>query len=404
MDEHPDKKPAKTPDKRKVRRTGQRTKVGKDKWLLRVPLGKVDGKRRTHTETFHGSANQAEDRIREVIRRHRSGEPISVSKDTFGAFLDEWLEAKRQGVSESSLKSYRKLADYYIRPHLGKLLLAQITASEIQRAYGKLRDSGISASTIRHVHDLLNMIFKLAVLRHKLAGSPMPGVTCPKLPDDDRARAMSVEQVQVFLEAARGSRFEHLFRLAFHVGCRPGELLALKWDDLDVKAGTIRIDQNIVFRKSGDWYLKAPKTKKGRRVIPLTSGLIEILKAQETIQREQKSKALYWIEHGFIFTKDKGGPFAQWNVRDDCKAILEKSGLPDYFSPKTARHTAATLLMATGQHPKLVSEQLGHSRISITLDTYTHPDEEMRAGLTAEIERLLEAGDTADTDGKGLIG
>src|SRR5262245_26542109 len=255
MEPNPDKKPKKKQKKPGgPRRTGQRTKVGKDKWLLRVPLGKVDGKRRTHTETFHGSANQAEDRIREVIRRHRTGEPIKVSSDTFGAFLDEFLEVKRQSVSESSLVAYTDRINLYCKPRLGKLLIGQVTAEEIQKVYGKLLDEKISAQMIRHVHDLLNMVFKLAVLRRKISGSPMAGVIPPKL-EDRKAAAMSVEQVQAFFDAARGNRSENLFRLAFHVGSRPGELLALKWEDLNARTRTIRIDRNIVFRKSRDWYL-----------------------------------------------------------------------------------------------------------------------------------------------------
>jgi len=228
----------------------------------------------------------------------------------------------------------------------------------------------------------------------------MAGVRAPKADDDEKAKAMAVHQVRKFLEAAQGTRFDYLFRLAFHAGCRPGELLALKWDDLDEDAATLRIDQNIVFRKKGDWYLKAPKTRRSRRVIRLTGELLILLRTQRDFQILTKNGSRSWTEYGFIFSKDNGEPWAQWNLYDDFKMILDKAKLPEDFNPYSARHTSATWLMAAGVHPKLVSDQLGHSRIGITLDTYTHPDDDMRAGLTAEIERILELGNTQATKKK----
>jgi len=129
------------------------------------------------------------------------------------------------------------------------------------------------------------------------------------------------------------------------------------------------------------------------------------LQAQRTRQLEMRMAAgSRWKDHGFIFTHPNGEPMAPWNLRDDFKLVLQKSGLPWRFNPYTARHTNATLLFAGGVNAKLVSEQLGHSRVGITLDTYTHPGEEMRAGLTAEIERILELGNTVATQEQGASG
>src|SRR5262249_15053597 len=162
-------------------------------------------------------------------------EAINANADTLGAFLDEWLEAKRLNVAESSYVTYKEVVEVRIRPAFGKKMMARITADDVQRLYGKLRDEKLSLTYIRYVHAVLGMIFKLAVQRKKLMGSPMAGVLIPKEwgqdRDEDSARAMTADQVAKFLEAAQESRFENLFKLAFHVGFRPGELLALKWDD-----------------------------------------------------------------------------------------------------------------------------------------------------------------------------
>src|SRR5262249_23769060 len=196
-DEKPDKKKRKPPRPS----PGQRqTIVAGKKYRIRVFLGRdAAGKRHYHSETFHGSAGQAEDRIREIIRRHRAGEAIKANADTFGAFLDEWIEAKRMSVVETSFETYKRKVEAHIRPALGNKLLARITADDIQRFYGKLRTDGLSRASIGHIHTVLGMVFKLAVKRKKLMGSPMAGVEIPKewAEDEDGAaeRAMTPEQV-----------------------------------------------------------------------------------------------------------------------------------------------------------------------------------------------------------------
>ena len=400
MTDEADNKPKKPP---KPRRVGQReTIVAGKKYVLRVFWGKdAVGKRHYHSETFHGTAGQAEDRIREIIRRHRAGEPIKANADTFGTFLDEFLASKKLSVAESSLETYRQVVDHTIRPSLGKKLLATVTADDIQRLYVALHEGNASRAYIRNVHAMLGMVFKLAVKRKKLNGSPMAGVEIPKEwgREDDGQRAMDADQVGVFLKAAEGGRFENLFKLAFHVGFRPGELLALKWEDFDEEARTLRVDQNIVWRtpyelkadpKLAPWYLKPPKTKSSRRTLPLQPVTVAVLKSQRKSQLEMRLRAgKLWTDHGFIFADTTGEPYAQWTLRNDCNRILRAAGLPRSLSPKVARHTMATLLIAGGTNPKAVQERLGHSKITTTLGVYAHVLPGMQADVSEEIERLL---------------
>lgn len=391
-DDKPDKKP-------KTRRVGQReTLVAGKKYALRVFLGRDAAKKRHyHCEVFHGSAAQAEDRIREIIRRHRAGEALKANADTFGAFLDEWLESKKLSVAESSLKTYKQTVEKHIRPALGAKMLITVTADDVQRFYNTLHGEGAGLVFIRYVHAVLGMVFKLAVRRKKTMGSPMAGVEIPKEwgqaeggADDAGADAMTAEQAAKFLAALEGQRLEYLFKLAFHVGFRPGELLGLKWADFDPQAKTLRVNQSIVFRKAGDWYLKKPKTAKSRRTLPLTGAIVEVLNRQRKRQLEDRMRAgKLWTEHGFIFADVLGEPYPQWILLGDCKRILKTAGLPGTFNPYSIRHTMATLLLAGGTNPKAVSERMGHSRITITLDAYAHVLPGMQADVSEEIERLL---------------
>src|SRR5262245_54526118 len=140
-----DEKPKKK--KRPQRRTGQRIEIIEgQKYRIRVHMGKdsVSGARRVHTETFYGGAKQADERIRKIIRRHHAGEPLKASADAFEHFIDEWIEAKKLSVAESSLKTYQAAVDCHIKPNLGKKVFTRITADDVQRMYGKMRAAGIS--------------------------------------------------------------------------------------------------------------------------------------------------------------------------------------------------------------------------------------------------------------------
>jgi integrase len=386
------------PDKKKSRRIGQREQLAPGKPLIRVFLGRDNAtkKRHYHSEIFLGGAKQAEERIRELIRRHKAGEQLKVSADTFDAFLDEWIEAKRLSVEETSMRTYTLFIDLYIRPSLGGQLGAKITADEIQKLYGKLLKDGLQAGTVRYIHNLLAMVFKLALERKKLTASPMAGVKTPKdlrqnlAVSKPKARAMTADQVALFMAAAEGTRSGALFKLAFHIGCRPGELMGLKWTDIDTQARTLRVNQSIAWRKAGDWFLKTPKTALSRRTLPLTENLLELMATHRMKQLEARIKVgKLWTDHGFVFANEVGEPYPHWILRYDFEQILKAACLPENFSPYSARHTMATLLIANGTNPKAVSERLGHSKVAITLQAYTHVSPGMQAEVSQEIERLL---------------
>jgi len=379
-------------DKAAPRRTGQRkTLIPGKKYKLRVFLGRdAKGKRHYHCETFHGNAGQAEDRIREILRRTKAGEAIKANADTFGAFLDEWIEAKKLSVAESTMAAYQRIVDNHLRPAFGKRMLVTVTSDDIQRYYNTLNADGYKRVTLENVHVVLGMVFKLAVKRKKLTGSPMAGVELPKKQDDGESQAMTAEEVARFLDAAADSRFVHLFHLAFHLGFRPGELLALKWSDFDADKRTLRVNRNIVFRRHGDWYLKAPKTAKSKRELPLTDNLVEALKSERREQLKTRMKAgKAWKDHGFIFTDSFGEPYPPNDLWRECRRILDAAKITGKFSPKTGRHTMASLLLAKGKNVKGVSERLGHSRITTTLAAYAHVLPGAQAELSEEMESLL---------------
>src|SRR5262249_34090602 len=197
-------------------------------------------------------------------------------------------------------------------PRLGKLMLTKIEAADIQSLYTSLGEQGLAPGTLSLIHTLIQSAFKLAVKRRKIAFNPMDGVTTPSKGRKVREpHAMTWEELTRFLEKAETTRFGVFFVLAFHTGCRPGELLALKWGDLDTSARTLKIQRTIAWRSPEDWYLNDPKTPLSRRTLPLTDGLVEKLAQHRTRQLEERLKAgKSWADHGFIFADEIGGPYS----------------------------------------------------------------------------------------------
>ncbi|MBL8189213.1 MAG: site-specific integrase [Acidobacteria bacterium] len=388
--------------KKKSRNVGQCVERGQNKFLLRIFQGRDSaGKRHYHDETFHGGKRQAQDRLRTLLTKHKAGESLKINKDTLNVFLEEWLDSNLD-LKDSTVVHYRTIINLYIRPELGNKMLAKIEAGDIQTLYKNLKASGLSRGTISYVHTLIKKVFKLAIRRRRIPFNPMDGVDSPggkrlkeEMSEKRASRVMTPDQVAAFFAAANETRFGLLFTLAFHTGCRPGELLGLRWSNLDVEAMSLRIQKAIKWQKGKkegepEWYLDTPKTEHGRRTLPLTERLVWLFNKHRKRQLEERMRAgRAWKDHDFIFANEIGEPYSQVRLWYICKKILKAAGLPDHFFPYSARHTSATLLMANGVNPKTVSARLGHSDVNVTLQTYTHPTDEMQAHASQEIERVL---------------
>jgi integrase len=197
------------------------------------------------------------------------------------------------------------------------------------------------------------------------------------------------EQVKVLLEVARGDRLEALYVLAIHTGLRQGELLGLRWEDVDLESGTLRVRRTLVTARGGP-VLMAPKTKRSRRSVRLTQGAVEALRGHLKRQLQEIDRAgSLWRENGLMFASESGEPLDR-RYLTSCryKALLKRTELP-MIRFHDLRHTGATLLLSKNVNPKIVSEMLGHASIAITLDTYSHVLPNMRDQAAAAMEDAL---------------
>jgi integrase len=286
--------------------------------------------------------------------------------------LDRWLtDSVKDTVRQRTWERYEQIARVHIKPTLGRLRLKALTPTHVRRLYRDKLDSGLAPRTVQYIHTTLHKALKDAVADALVQRNVTEGIKAPR-PKKKEVNALSADQARTFLSTARGDRFEALYVVAVHCGLREGELLGLRWDDVDLDAGTLAVRRTLSETKSGQIF-EAPKNGKGHNV-RLTSGAIETLKHHRATQNEHRLRlGTLWRDQGLVFPSHKGTTMNAKNLTARYfKPLLVKAGLPSSVRLHDLRHTCATLLLSRGVHPKFVQELLGHATISITLDIYSH--------------------------------
>lgn len=271
---------------------------------------------------------------------------------------------------------------------MGGLKLKALTPAHVQSLYRDRLDSGLSPATVHKIHVILHKALDQAVRWSLMLHNPTEVVKPPR-PAPEGIRPLDREQAKALLEAAYGDRFEALYVSAVTTGLRQGELLGLRWEDIDLENGLIRIRRTLT-RHKGRLILGEPKTKRSRRTVRLTEVAVEALKGHLARQMEQmKHLGDLYEDLGLVFATERGTLVNPTNLRERSFApLLRKAGLPTvrFYD---LRHTCATLLLSRNVNPKIVSEMLGHATIAITLDTYSHVLPNMQDSAARALEDAL---------------
>ena len=282
-------------------------------------------------------------------------------------------------VSARTLEDYRGNLRRYILPLLGKRRLQALRPFEIQQAYAGMLQRGLSARTVKATHAPLRSALENAVKWRLISHNPAKLVDLPKQSQSERP-VFSAEEAKVFLEQAQGDRFSTLWVVLLTTGIRPGEALGLKWADLE--GNRLRIRRSLTRTANGGWELTEPKTPQSRRSVTLPTSAVTSLAGHRSCQvRDKLRLGPGYQDHDLIFCTSHGTPLDMPGItRRHFYPLLEKAGLPK-IRVYDLRHTCATLLLAANAHPKIVSERLGHSSVTLTMDTYSHvlPDLPPRA-------------------------
>jgi integrase len=243
---------------------------------------------------------------------------------------------------------------------------------------------GLSARTVQYTHAVLHRALKQAKRWGMVDRNVTEDVDRPQLKRNE-IQPLDREQTRRLLEAAEGDRLHALYVVAVTAGLRPSEMLALRWSDVDLKAGTLGINRAL-----SDGEFATPKTPRSRRKIDLSNTARAALRTHRKRQlKEQMQRVGLWKDHGLIFPSTVGTPLSHRNVVRSFKALLTRASLPTGTRLYDLRHTCATLLLNSDVHPKYVQELLGHASISQTLDTYSHVLKGMDGGIGDAMDDAL---------------
>ncbi len=357
-------------DKRNKRGNHEGTimKRSDGRWHGRLTV--ADGKRK---HIYGKTRQEVARRMVELQHALESGLSLPDERQTVGQYLHTWIAVAKSQVRGSTWRRYSDFVRVHLIPGLGKVPLARLTAQQVQVFYARKLSEGLSPTTVHHIHAALHRALKDA-LRMGLVQRNVTEMLRPPRRASKEMMVLTEEQAARFLEAVKGDRFEALHVLALTTGMREGELLGLRWQDIDLENATAYVRMNVQEAERG-FILAETKTANSRRSVRLSKLAVAALRqhrARQDSEREALGEA--WnASLDLVFPNVVGGIMIPDNLaKRSFKPIAQRCGFVPEMRFHDLRHTAATLLLSRGVNVKVVSEMLGHADISITLRIYAH--------------------------------
>jgi len=382
----------------------------KGSWTLWVDLGRdpETGKRRQQTLTVRGAKRDAERELRDLLHSLEVGSYVKSSRITLGQWLEQWCQSYvAMHCSARTAESYQSEVRRHLTPFLGRILLTQLQPQHLQNYYSQALTKGrtdgkggLAARTVQYHHRILSEALSHAVKMGLLGRNIAKAVDPPRVERKNMA-TLVLEDIPKFLEATQGTPYYILFYTALYTGMRLGELLGLRWCDIDLDMASLSVVQAL-YKRSGVCKMVEPKSSGSRRRIALSPSLVLTLRQYRVDQQVQRILiGEPMADSDLVFSHPDGKPLDPGVVSHTFAKVLRKAGLP-HIRFHDLRHTHATLLLKAGIHPKIVSERLGHANIGITLDTYSHVLPGLQERAAESFDEMLAPGVIAEDVSKRL--
>lgn len=353
------------------------------RWSERHPTGM-----RQRARTF-ATRDEAEDHLRAIYRQRRDGRYLSPSERTVHDLVTEWLERGRGRWKPATQATYRQRAETHVYPALGTVRAETLTTPRVQHWVDQMVRAGFDASTIDGATRVLSAALREAVQIGVLAHNAAIGIRRPSVQIKEAAVWTREEIADVIGIVAGDPMWSALYRLALTTGMRPGELRALRWSDVDLDARTVTVRRTVTKDAEGRVVIgKTTKTGKPR-TIALSASVTDALAAWRSAQRIRQLAHASWHREDLIFDRGNGQLLSLHNWQDHHEALIASAGV-QRITLHQLRHTSATQSLEAGEHPKIVSERLGHRSIQTTIDRYSHVSMDLhRAAAESLSDRLF---------------
>jgi integrase len=366
-------------------------------WFVQYDAGKnpLTGKRKQKKKRGFKTKKEAEKFLSEQLNSINNGTYFEPKDITLSEFLDYWLvNYAKSSVAERTFEHYLYIISQHIKPTIGNIKISNLQPFHLQEYYtqklktGKIKGGGLSAQSVNHHHRLISKVLKDAVKWQFIARNVAEAVSPPKIKKVEM-QTWTNAQVKTFLNEAKESSYYTIYLTTIYTGMRRGEVLGLRWQDIDFDNNIIYVRQSLQEVKKVGLTFKEPKSGKSRS-ITITPSLTKELK--KVFKQQLEDKLLFgqlYHDLDLVFAQKNGKPVQPTEMARNYRKIVERSGL-HYIRFHDLRHTHATLMLQQGVHPKIVSERLGHSKIGITMDTYTHVLPNMQKEAALQFEQLLK--------------
>ncbi len=342
-----------------------------DLWVAQITL--PDGKRKTK---YSKTQKVVKEWLFEQRKALRDGVWVKDDNLTVSAFFSRFMsDVVKNKVRPKTFDSYSTLLRIHVEPAIGHIRLVDLRPYHLQDLYSQKVSSGLSNRTVQYIHAVIRRGLKQAYKWGIVSRNIAELVEAPR-PARKELRIFSVEQSKQFLEALKDDRLYSFYALAIGCGLRLGELLALNWEDINFEISTLSVRRNLQ-RVRGKTIIGEPKSDKSRRNVAIPSFVLEDLKKNRR-------------NEGLIFTTSNGTAFSPRNIQRHFANTLVKLGLPK-IRFHDLRHTFASIMFAQNIHPKTVQEALGHSSISLTLDTYSHMIPTLQKEAAEKLDGVLRS-------------
>lgn len=367
------------------------------KWYYYFDAGTVNGKRKKIERVGGDTKAEALKKLREALAEfERAGTIIDESNISVADYFDYWFDNYvKVNCKYNTQKYYKDIIENHIKPNLGIYKLKSLHPATLQKFFNGKYLQGYSKNSLKNFFGVLSKALKMAVYPYQfIKENPMQYVELPKVEEKKKdkydLKIITMEEFNRIIERfPEGSSFYIPCQIAFHTGMRAGEVCALTWDCVDLKNKTIRVEKTLIGKGKGIWELASPKTKSSYRTIAIGDTLVNILKKHKKSQMENRLRyGKYYKNSNFVCTKENGELVTTNSLKYLSRVVNYELGID--FNFHSFRHTHATMLLEAGANIKDIQERLGHSRITTTIDTYSHVTKKMKLDTVNIFESLIK--------------